>query len=108
MRSMTVQSRQAFWLFAPVVPTPPSRPVRRNTSIGGLSFALEVDGQHVAMRISDEVLRKVFGARRCRSTWLQAYRDNATRINARAVAAYHRAPQSPVFLDLGDFAALDD
>lgn len=83
-----------------------SRPNRRNTSIGGLSFAVEVDGENIPMRISEAALRTIFAAGRSPSTWLQAYRQHAHRIDARAVAVHRLVPDRPVCLDIADFAGV--
>jgi len=91
------------WLFARSERRqPPTRP-RRNTSIGGLSFALEIDGENVAMRISEEALRRCFGAAGCRSTWLAAYRKHAELIDARAIALHVSNPLGSVYLVPADF-----
>jgi hypothetical protein len=91
------------WLFSNsrLSANPPA--VRRNTSIGGLSFALEIGGEHVAMRISEDALRHCFGADRCCSTWLATYRRHAGTIDARAVALHLRNPLQSVCLQRGDF-----
>jgi len=94
------------WLFAAAQAASASPPARRNTSIGGLSFALEIDGQHVAMRISEDALRHCFGAQACCSTWLAAYRRHARTIDACALARHLRDPRQPVCLQRGDFPGL--
>lgn len=99
--------RAPSWLFAPDrTPGPVVRGGKRNTSIGGLSFAVEVEGEHVAMRISADALRMCFGASRCSSTWLAAYRLNALVIDARAIELHRRNPREPVCLGPSDFPDL--
>lgn len=102
--AVAAMKRPSPWLFAPDRTPVVNRQALRNTSIGGLSFALEIDGENVPMRISEGALRGVFGAERCRSTWWPAYRRNANEIERRAVAAYRRAPGRPVCLEVADFA----
>jgi hypothetical protein len=68
-----------------------------------LSFAAEVEGEHVPMRISENALCTLFGAGRCRSTWLEAYRRHAHEIDARAIALYLQDPKRPVCLETSDF-----
>ena len=96
--------RPTLWLFAPEVFHQNSRPAKRNTSIGGLSFAVEVDGENIPMRISESALRQVFGADRSQSTWLTTYRENAEIIDARAAALHRENPARPVFLETTDFS----
>jgi hypothetical protein len=95
--------RATLWLFAPEVFDQNSRPAKRNTSIGGLSFAVEIEGENIPMRISEAALRQVFGADRSQSTWLATYRENAEIIDARAVELHLADPSKPVFLEAADF-----
>ena len=99
-------TRPNLWLFAPEVLHQNNRPGIRNTSIGGLSFAVEVDGENIPMRISEAALRQVFGADRSQSTWLFTYRENAEAIDARAAAQHLSDPSRPVYLEAADFAKL--
>ena len=101
---MRAVNRPSPWLFAPQPIAVPTRAARRNTSIGGLSFAVEIDGENVPMRISETALRRVFGAGPSASTWLATYRLNARRIDALAIAQYRRDPLRPVCLTAEDFA----
>ena len=98
--------RASPWQFIPDRHNQGSRPIRRNTSIGGLSFAVEIDGENIPMRISEAALRTVFAAGRSPSTWLQAYRQHADLIDARAVAAHYDHPDRPVCLGIADFAGV--
>ncbi|MCZ2495763.1 DUF1488 family protein [Xylophilus sp. Kf1] len=92
------------WVFAPDRFARRDRPVRRNTSIGGLSFGVEIDGENIPMRISEQALRKVFAAGRSPSTWLEAYRRNAGWIDSLAMAAHREDPSRPVCLEVEDFS----
>lgn len=93
-------------MFLPERAAQNSRPVRRNTSIGGLSFAVEIDGENIPMRISESALRTIFGAGRSPSTWLEAYRKNADLIDSHAIAAHLENPDRPVCLHVADFAGV--
>jgi len=96
--------RAPNWLFSPEYHLPIRRPSRRNTSIGGLSFAVEINGENIPMRISERALQTIFAAGRSSSTWLDAYRKNARLIDARATAAHLEQPDRPVCLDVADFS----
>ena len=98
--------RAAPWLLMPAHLESNARPTRRNTSIGGLSFAVEIDGQNIPMRISERALRTIFAAGRSPSTWLEAYRRNAQAIDARATAVHREKPEMPVCLDIADFTGV--
>lgn len=98
--------RASPWLFPAERHVPSGRPGRRNTSIGGLSFAVEIDGENIPMRISERALRNVFAAGPNPATWLDAYRQNAGIIDAKATAAHLDQPDRPVCLEVADFLGI--
>ena len=72
-------------------------------TMGGLSFPVMVDGQRVAMRISDEALQDHFGASGDAGSLINAYRSNSSTIDAKAIEKHRAQPGVAVLLKTADF-----
>jgi len=72
-------------------------------TMGGLNFAVIVDGQRIAMRISEEALQDHFGASGDAFSLITAYRNNSGVIDAKAIERYRANPGVQVLLKTADF-----
>jgi hypothetical protein len=74
-------------------------------------FAIYPDGPaggRVVAEISEDPLRDFVGADGGGDTLVEAYKANASIIDACALERYHETPHHPVLLEIRDFEAMDN
>ncbi|MDM0073779.1 hypothetical protein QTH90_05270 [Variovorax sp. J2P1-59] len=65
------------------------------------------EGERVVVEIAEDPLRDLFGADGGGDTLVEAYKANASIIDACALERHHEAPHHPVLLETRDFEAME-